>query len=160
MSLYSLARSLGLVIGWAVLGCRHSLPSVDSSPAQLVQAYFHAGKDINPSDRGEPLPVVIRIFQLGEGSTFTATRWRSLVANGKNALGRSWLAEHEVIIYPDSHTTLAFPRKPGAKHFGVVALFRRQKAGPCMELVDARSLHFHVPLDGTSLGIREEVNQP
>ena len=102
----------------------------------IVGGCFGGGKELvkftlvskapNQDDKGEPLPVVIRIYQLAGKDKLEKASFKSLWKNDKEVLENDLLDRKEVTIYPDSETPLDLEvdTKKGAQYLGVMGLFR------------------------------------
>lgn len=79
---------------------------------------------LNPDDKGQPLSVVVRIYQLRDGKAFHAASYEQLLADDKAILGDALVARKDVVLAPSASISLteAFDQRAG--QVGVIALFR------------------------------------
>jgi type VI secretion system protein VasD len=101
---------------WAVVcaGC--------SSPA--VEVNLSSTANLNMNEDKEPLPVVVRVYQLSQRQPFEAASFKELWKNDMVTLGNSLLIKEEEVIDPAYSEKLEMPRHDQAKYVGVVAIFR------------------------------------
>ena len=80
--------------------------------------------NLNLNANSEPLPVVVRIYQLSDRSSFDTTSFSEIWKKDMAILGNSMLTRNEVIINPGSQDEVEFDRHRQARYVGVVAIFR------------------------------------
>jgi type VI secretion system protein VasD len=103
--------------------CRSSQPAPEApSPLDLEIA---AGARLNPNDQGQPLPTVVRIYQLRSTGKLERTEFDRLYRQPKEALGEDLLQGEEVTLSPGETMKRRVDRDRGARYVAVVALFRR-----------------------------------
>ena len=112
-----------------------------SSDTKKWRLAFTSTKALNQNDSGEPLAVVVRVYQLKGKDRFQQARFTDLWKNDKELLEGDLLERKELTMHPDSETLLDFDLdvKHGAAFFGVMALFRKPDGTLWKELVPAES---------------------
>jgi len=81
--------------------------------------------NLNMSEENEPLPVVVRIYQLSQAESFRAASFKELWNNDLQTLGNSLLVKEEVVIDPAQTRKIKIARHERVKHVGVAAIFRQ-----------------------------------
>jgi type VI secretion system protein VasD len=79
---------------------------------------------LNSSDRGQPLSVVVRIYQLKDGKSFQAASYQQLLSDDKVALASDLLATKEVVLLPGATLSLNEAMHEEATQIGILTLFR------------------------------------
>ncbi|MDF0673906.1 MAG: type VI secretion system lipoprotein TssJ [Nitrospira sp.] len=86
-------------------------------------------------ERGQPLPVVMRLYQLSSKDRFEKADFLSLVKSDQKLLEQDILWRKETVLFPSAELVVKEDRKKGAKYFAVVALFR-EKGTTWRQVVD------------------------
>jgi type VI secretion system protein VasD len=126
-------RTLGAVaLAAALLGCSHNPPpsaaAVTPAPCpspEPLRLNLRATAHLNPSERGEPLATVVRVYQLKGTGKISVASFDDLLDHDKDALGEDFVAVQEVTVNPGATLDPPLVRSPEATHVAVVALFRR-----------------------------------
>jgi type VI secretion system protein VasD len=126
-------RTLGAVaLAAAFLGCSHNPPpsaaAVTPAPCpspEPLRLNLRATAHLNPSERGEPLATVVRVYQLKGTGKISVASFDDLLDHDKDALGEDFVAVQEVTVNPGATLDPPLVRSPEATHVAVVALFRR-----------------------------------
>lgn len=84
--------------------------------------------NLNMNEDSEPLPVVVRLYQLSQGEAFQAASFDELWQSDLNTLGDALLIKEELVMDPASTRTVEMPRHDDARLLGVIALFREPAA--------------------------------
>lgn len=118
---------LPLGLSLALVGCKDDeKPTCEPDSVEWgISLVAGAGKRVNPNDDGEPLPTVVRIYQMrgelaAEGVTPTEM-WESEKAED---LGEDFLAVDELTLVPDSRDIRTIPLKEETTHLMAAGLFR------------------------------------
>lgn len=118
-----------LFLGCLLLtGCATEQPPVVSSPAlppTQIQLRIVVDNDVNPDSFGEASPVMLRIYQLRETSSFNAADFFALFNNDKAALGGDLLHKNELIVKPGDTKQLDIQSVNDAQSLGLFAAFRQ-----------------------------------
>ncbi len=131
-------RIRGLAAAIAVVaGCGHSQAPAPSSPPAVpappapcpppepLHISLTADAHLNPSDRGEPLATVVRIYQLKGTGRVTVASFDDLMDHDRDTLGEDFVALQEVTMNPGTKLDPPLFRAADATHVAVVGLFRR-----------------------------------
>jgi type VI secretion system protein VasD len=130
-------RIRGLAVTCAiaiVAGCGHSSPppppATPTPPApcpspEPLRISLKADAHLNPSERGEPLATVVRIYQLKGTGKITVASFDDLMDHDRDTLGEDFVAVQEVTMNPGARLDPPLFRAPDATHVAVVGLFRR-----------------------------------
>lgn len=90
-----------------------------------VKVAMSATANLNLNEFDEPLPVVIRLYQLSDNKAFEKAGFEELWKKDLVTLGDALLTKEEMIINPGTQERLTYPRHDQAKFVGVMAIFRR-----------------------------------
>lgn len=109
------AAGLALLAACALLaGC--------STPAVGVRLSSTA--NLNMNEESEPLPVVVRLYQLSQAEDFRAASFDELWRADLATLGNALLVREELVMDPAYTRTVEMPRHDDARYLGVMAVFR------------------------------------
>jgi type VI secretion system protein VasD len=125
--------ALGMVALAAALGaCSHASAPAAQQPAappcpspEPLRINLRASAHLNPSEKGEALATVVRIYQLKGTGKIAVASFDDLLDHDKDALGEDFVAVQEVTLSPSATVDPPLVRSPEATHVAVVALFRR-----------------------------------
>lgn len=92
--------------------------------APQIRLDLHATPHLNPSDEGQALPVVVRVYQLKDPRGFEESPFEDLWKQDLTILGADALSRQELVMQPGIRRDLTWQRHPGATHLGVMAVFR------------------------------------
>ena len=114
-----------LALGLA--GCRtRSLPAPAAAPTRFdLRAEAEAG--INRDPAGNPLSVVVHLYQLKDRTSFSRLSF-DLAASGRpeqETLGDDCLGRTELVVVPGGRHAATQELLPGTRFLGIVALFRQ-----------------------------------
>jgi type VI secretion system protein VasD len=139
--------TLFLVLAAGALGasCSHPPPPRASGPAtsaapgepppppctspEPLRLTLEASRLINPGERGEALPVLVRLYQLKATSKFQEASLDELLDRDKEVLGAEVAGTSEVTVNPGDRLQPAITRSPEAGFLAAVALFRKPAGG-------------------------------
>ena len=107
------SRLLALFAIIALAGC--STPGVDFDISSTA--------NLNMDRSGQPLPVVVRVYQLSDSKNFENASFSHMWKNDIETLGDSALTRQEVVVSPGSTKTVEMPKNDLANYVAVVALF-------------------------------------
>jgi type VI secretion system VasD/TssJ family lipoprotein len=126
--------ALGMVALAAALGaCSHATPPAAQPPAaaapcpspEPLRINLRASAHLNPSEKGEALATVVRVYQLKGTGKIAVASFDDLLDHDKDALGEDFVAVQEVTLGPGATVDPPLVRSPEATHVAVVALFRK-----------------------------------
>lgn len=101
-----------------------SLLAMAACSGPMVRMDLKSDATLNPDRKGDPLPVVVRIYQLNDKGAFESATFNQLWKNDEGILGGTLLTRKELILNPDSNDKVELDRHEQAKYVGVVAVFR------------------------------------
>ncbi len=88
-----------------------------------------AASDLNLNQFNEPLPVVLKVYQLSEVQSFKTATFDELWKSDRSVLADSLITVEERTINPSETTRIEFEQDERAKFVGFVALFRDTEEG-------------------------------
>ncbi|WP_305044508.1 type VI secretion system lipoprotein TssJ [Geoalkalibacter sp.] len=89
-----------------------------------VRVSMSATGDLNLNETEDPLPVVVRIYQLNDDGEFTKAAFTHLWKDDLKALRGSLLTRDEVVMNPASQMVLDYPWHEQARFVAVMGVFR------------------------------------
>lgn len=110
----------------ALVACRPKEPTCEPGQVEWgVQLLVEATGSINPDRNGNPLPTVVRVFQVrGELVIDDLDFERLWAAPDAKALGEGFASVQELTIYPGQRDRRLLPVEPDATHVVAAAWFR------------------------------------
>ncbi len=90
----------------------------------MVNIGLNSNESLNPDRKGDPLPVVIRVYQLNDKGAFQSATFNQIWKNDESILGNTLLSRNEIILNPSSKDEVEVDRHADAKYLAVVAIFR------------------------------------
>jgi type VI secretion system protein VasD len=94
---------------------------------QTVGLTVLASDRLNPTNEGEPRPVILRIYQLKNDVGLQNAKFEEIWQDDKTALGDDLVKVDELAVYPNSRSEVKFERDDSAGYVVPVALFRNPK---------------------------------
>jgi type VI secretion system protein VasD len=113
------AVSAAVALSLTMAACGGSPP-----PPGNVDLTITATDDINPDPAGRASPVVLRVYQLAEPTTFQTADFFQLFDKESPTLGADLVAREEVTIPPGGTLSVPIALKPNAQRIGIAAAFR------------------------------------
>jgi type VI secretion system protein VasD len=92
-------------------------------PKSTLMLKVHSDPVINPTSVGDPLPVIVKIYQLSEDNAFLQAQFQELWKQDQQVLSSSLVAKKEVQIHPNNNATITFKQVENARYLAVVATF-------------------------------------
>jgi len=126
MSLHKLGAAFAAWTLVTILGACASNdpdPKTPKEPLRL-ELSVKAGSDVNPDDKGRAAPIVVRVYELKNDSTFKSQDFITLQEKDKALLADDINARDEFLLRPGD--TKTFRRKPDSttRVIGVLAAYR------------------------------------
>ena len=90
-----------------------------------VRLALSSTANLNLNEVDDPLPVVVRIYQLSENKPFQQADFSDLWKKDLGVLGDSLLTRDEIVLNPASQERLSYSRHDQAGYVAVMAVFRR-----------------------------------
>lgn len=103
----------------ATIACASAPPK----PAR-TRLTLAATADLNPDVKGEPRPVVIRLYQLRADAAFNEADYFALLDDEKKVLGPDLIDRAEYTVAPSEKRTMEFDVSAEAKFVGIMAGYR------------------------------------
>lgn len=114
--------SLSLLSLLAVLGgCSSLSPYSDTTKLDLT---LQASEDLNPDLHGRPSPIVVRLLELKNPSSFSNSDFFSLYQRPKESLMPDLVSFEELEVRPGEARELKLSVRPGSRYVGVIAAYR------------------------------------
>src|SRR4051812_18921324 len=117
----------GLLVGGlgavaASSGCV-TVPPAPPKPCdvQMVTLRIYASDNINPNERGNPRPVVVRLYQLKNDVKMENATYDEILLKDKEVLGEDNVKMDEVEIFPNDLVEVKFERNKEASVLAGVA---------------------------------------
>ena len=107
----------------AACGGKPPPPPPPPPPPTLAILTLKAGADVNPDDSGQPKPIAVRVFELGDTGAFMATDFFALDKDAKAALDGDLLSEVGYVLRPGGIEIWQRRLKPETRYIGVVAAY-------------------------------------
>lgn len=93
-------------------------------PPAMLALEIEATADLNLGPGGQPLPVVLRIYDLERQGGFMGADLYALLDNEAALLGPDLIAREELMLRPSQRLRSARPLDPKAAYLGVLAAYR------------------------------------
>jgi type VI secretion system protein VasD len=107
-----------------VSGCG-SAPVVEPPPAPLTVAVkMTADANVNPDVEGRASPLVVRVYELTDGSAFASADFFALWGQEKTVLAATPAKRQEFSLAPGAAATATLKLDASVQQVGVVAAFR------------------------------------
>lgn len=113
-------------------GCAAGPRTVEPVPFYMV---LSADSDINPDVRGRPSPVVVRVYELRNGSSFESADFFSLFDKEQAVLGADLIQRDEVILRPTDTRHISRRAHPDTRVIGIAAAYRNLERGTWRTIV-------------------------
>ncbi len=128
-----------------------------------IRVGLSSNANLNLNANSEPLPVVVRIYQLSDRAAFDNATFADIWKRDNAVLGNALLTRNEVVMNPSAQNEVEFDRHAQARYVGVAAIFRspiESKWRAVYELSDSwlgkkLSTSFSVSLVGNTLHITD-----
>jgi type VI secretion system protein VasD len=119
------ASALGVV---SLSGCNNQ-PAQAPKPCdvQVVTLNLFAADNINPNERANPRPVVVRLYQLKNDVRMENATYDEILLKDKDTLGEDMAKVDELSVFPNDLVQVKFERMKEATVLAGVALFRGPK---------------------------------
>lgn len=119
--------SLSALLALAPLaGCKDDTPTCEPDSVEWgVSLVVGAGSRVNPNEDGEPLPTVVRVYQLrGDMAVEDLDAEELWAAEKAGDLGEAFLSVDELTIAPEQQDIRTIPLEEDATHIVAAGLFR------------------------------------
>jgi type VI secretion system protein VasD len=111
-------------LAFAVAACGGPPPPPPPPAPTIAQLKLSVSADVNPTQSGEPAPVVVRVYQLTSSTTFDQAEFFRLLNTDAATLGPDLVKKEEYLLPPNGkkEETLTIPDRVEA--IGVFAAYR------------------------------------
>lgn len=119
-------RNLNRFVSWSLLGLALVLLAgcPPKAAATRVTLVLNAAVNVNPDISGQPLSVVVRIYQLRDKGRLETADYSAIWKSDKETLSDDLIQRQERIVQPGTQEMMEIQAEPLAAYLGVVALFR------------------------------------
>jgi type VI secretion system protein VasD len=118
------ALALALISGVGACGGSQARPSCDFVP-ETGNLTIEAGERLNPDEQGQPLPTIVRVYQLKGIGSLEPSAFDAIWRDAPTVLGDTLLSVDEVTLYPGDTIVRSFERNPEASFIVGMAVVRR-----------------------------------
>ncbi len=94
---------------------------------QIVTLNIYAADNINPNDKGNPRPVVVKLYQLKGDVRMENATYDEILLKDKDTLGEDFAKVDDVEVFPNDLVQVKFERIKEASVLAGVALFHGPK---------------------------------
>jgi type VI secretion system protein VasD len=126
------------------------LTACPKEPAR-VNIVLSAAQNVNPDPSGQPLSVVVRIYQLKDPGRLQSADYDAIWKSDKETLSDDFLDRQERIVQPGARETLEIKANPLTAYLGVVALFRNPSGDTWRKIIPVKGKNSKI-----TLSIREQ----
>jgi len=117
-------RNAKRVVFWSLASlCLLPLTGCPKEPTR-VSMVMNAAANVNPGANGQPLSVVVRVYQLKDKGRLESADYNAVWKSDKETLSDDLLERQERTLEPGTQDTLEIRANPAANYIGAVALFR------------------------------------
>jgi type VI secretion system protein VasD len=103
--------------------CAFLAAGCPKQPTQ-VSMVLNAGADLNPDQNGQPLSVVVRVYQLKDKGRLESADYNAILKSERETLSDDLVERQERVVQPGTQEMLEISANPAARYLGIVALFR------------------------------------
>lgn len=114
-------------IGVVAAGCAPPPQVPKACDVQIVTLNIYAADNINPNERGNPRPVVVRLYQLKNDVRMENATYDEILLKDKATLTDDLVKVDEVSVFPNDLVQVRFERIKEASVLAGVALFHGPK---------------------------------
>lgn len=115
-------------LGVLTLSCTPPAPAAPKAcDVQVVTLNLYAADNINPNERGNPRPVVVKLYQLKGDVRMENATYDEILLKDKDTLGEDFAKVDDVEIFPNDLVQVKFERMKEASVLAGVALFHGPK---------------------------------
>jgi type VI secretion system VasD/TssJ family lipoprotein len=115
------------------LGCASSPPPAPKDPEpckdpEPLSVFVDGAADLNRGPSGQPLPTVVKVYQLKGTTRLAVVSLDEVMRNEKAALGDDLLEAQQLTLKPGARVYPELRRAKDASHLAVAALYREPTA--------------------------------
>jgi type VI secretion system protein VasD len=115
--------------GLALSSCAPAAPAAAPKPCdvQVVTLNIYAADNINPNERGNPRPVLVKLYQLKNDVRMENATYDEILLKDKETLAEDFAKVDELEVFPNDLVQVKFERMKEASVLAGVALFHSPK---------------------------------
>ncbi|KIG13335.1 hypothetical protein DB30_00337 [Enhygromyxa salina] len=129
MSRWALGLALGLCATASLGGCKNKGDKETCKPDEYafkeIALHIQAAADLNLDEEGNPLPTVVRVYQLNGDLAIRSLDFTELWEDHETALGDEYISDKEFQIYPDSTELIKLTPEDGVKFILAFGVFQQ-----------------------------------
>ncbi len=110
------------------------LTGCPKQPARIPMV-LSASANVNPDANGQPLSVVVRVYQLKDKGRLEAADYNAILRSEKETLSDDLLERQERMVQPGTQEMLEIQTNPMANYIGAVALFRNPSGDTWRQII-------------------------
>ncbi len=114
-----------------------------------VRLNLSASADLNSNNYSEPLPVIVRVYQLSDVKAFRNASFDQLWKADELVLGSALINKKELTVKPNAKLDYEFVQADGAEYIAMFAMFRH---------VEKENWRWLYKLNGGTLSFDSEFN--
>ncbi len=120
-----------------------------------VSMVMTAESNINPDAGGQPLSVMVRVYQLKDKGRLESADYSAILRSDTQALAGDLLENQERILKPGAQELMEVRANPAANYLGIVALFRNPSGDGWRKIIPikGKSQKLMVSLRETSIDV-------
>lgn len=103
-----------------------------------VDVLLNGASSLNPDEEGNPLPVVVRVYQLTQKEEIDAIEFKSLWKDDMALLKETLLDRQEVTLLPGSAKMIPIMLKEETNYLMLMALFRKPVGNEWKKIIPVR----------------------
>lgn len=108
-----------------LIGCASDAPAPPApQPPTIIQLQIESSNMVNLGVNGEASPVILKLYELSEPSSFNAADFFALFNDDKAILGGDLTHKTELVLKPGESKNLLLQPNDDAKSLGLFAAFR------------------------------------
>jgi len=127
VALTSAGLAAGGLAAVALVACSPPPQAPKPCDVQVVTLNIYAADNINPNERGNPRPVVVKLYQLKGDVRMENATYDEILLKDKETLGDDFAKVDDVEIFPNDLVQVKFERMKEASVLAGVALFHGPK---------------------------------
>ena len=96
---------------------------------------INAANNVNPDPGGQPLSVVVRVYQLKDKGRLETADYNAIWKSDKETLSDDILERQDRVVQPGTQEMMEIQPNPSAAYLGFVALFRNPSGDTWRKIV-------------------------
>ena len=106
-------------------GCGVQKMLKESVGIGLANLHLYPADMMNVDDNQNPLPTIVRIYQLKSKYKMEKAGFKTIWRNDKETLDDDLLEKQEITVYPGKNREIGIEKKENARYIAIVAIFRK-----------------------------------